>query len=420
MLKAFNTIPEALADIRRGKMLVVVDDEDRENEGDLIMAAQKASARAVNFMATHARGLICMPMEASRLEDLRIPMMVDRNTAKLGTAMAVSVDALKGTTTGISAHDRAQTIRVILDPATRPEDLGRPGHVFPLCAADGGVLRRAGHTEAAVDLARLAGLAPAGVLCEIMDADGTMARLPQLSRLARRFGLKIITVRDLIEHRRRTERLIRQVVATRLPTPSGDFRLLVFEDTLERYHHLAIIKGDVAGKKNVLVRVHSQCLTGDVFSSLRCDCGEQLRTALSMIEKEGRGVFIYMRQEGRAIGLLGKLKAYELQDRGMDTVEANLALGFEADQRDYGIGAQILCELGLSTIRLMTNNPRKIIGLEGYGLRVVERVPVQVKAHPLTAKYLRTKKEKLGHLLESEILEASRDMPAKRNSSCGG
>jgi 3,4-dihydroxy 2-butanone 4-phosphate synthase/GTP cyclohydrolase II len=420
MLKAFSTIPEALADIRRGKMLVVVDDEDRENEGDLIMAAQKASARAVNFMATHARGLICMPMEASRLEDLRIPMMVDRNTAKLGTAMAVSVDALKGTTTGISAHDRAQTIRVILDPATRPEDLGRPGHVFPLCAADGGVLRRAGHTEAAVDLARLAGLAPAGVLCEIMDADGTMARLPQLSRLARRFGLKIITVRDLIEHRRRTERLIRQVVATRLPTPSGDFRLLVFEDTLERYHHLAIIKGDVAGKKNVLVRVHSQCLTGDVFSSLRCDCGEQLRTALSMIEKEGRGVFIYMRQEGRAIGLLGKLKAYELQDRGMDTVEANLALGFEADQRDYGIGAQILCELGLSTIRLMTNNPRKIIGLEGYGLRVVERVPVQVKAHPLTAKYLRTKKEKLGHLLESEILEASRDMPAKRNSSCGG
>jgi 3,4-dihydroxy 2-butanone 4-phosphate synthase/GTP cyclohydrolase II len=420
MLKAFSTIPEALADIRRGKMLVVVDDEDRENEGDLIMAAQKASARAVNFMATHARGLICMPMEASRLEDLRIPMMVDRNTAKLGTAMAVSVDALKGTTTGISAHDRAQTIRVILDPATRPEDLGRPGHVFPLCAADGGVLRRAGHTEAAVDLARLAGLAPAGVLCEIMDADGTMARLPQLSRLARRFGLKIITVRDLIEHRRRTERLIRQVVATRLPTPSGDFRLLVFEDTLERYHHLAIIKGDVAGKKNVLVRVHSQCLTGDVFSSLRCDCGEQLRTALSMIEKEGRGVFIYMRQEGRAIGLLGKLKVYELQDRGMDTVEANLALGFEADQRDYGIGAQILCELGLSTIRLMTNNPRKIIGLEGYGLRVVERVPVQVKAHPLTAKYLRTKKEKLGHLLESEILEASRDMPAKRNSSCGG
>lgn len=401
-------------------MVIVVDDEDRENEGDLIIAAERVSPRAINFMAKNARGLICMPMLGSRLDELRIPLMVEKNTAKHGTPFAIAVDAVKNTTTGISAQDRAQTVLTMLDPTTKPEDLARPGHIFPLRAADGGVLRRAGHTEAVVDLARLAGCKPAGLLCEIMDEDGTMARLPQLLRMARRFNLKIVTVRDLIEYRRRTERLIQQVVATRLPTRFGNFRLLVFEDTLEKYHHLALVKGDVSGQKDVLVRVHSQCLTGDVFSSLRCDCGDQLQLALCMIEKEGRGVFLYMRQEGRAIGLLGKLRAYELQDQGLDTVEANLALGFEPDQRDYGIGAQILVELGLSSIRLLTNNPRKIVGLEGYGLEVIERIPLEVKPHALNVRYLRTKKEKLGHLLESDRLRAPRSKTGKKETTGRG
>jgi len=399
-MKKFDSIEEALRDISLGKMVICVDDEDRENEGDLICAAEKVTPEIVNFMAKRARGLICLALTRKRLDELKIPSMVLENTSKMGTRFTVSIDAIRGTTTGISAYDRAHTIKVALDPSTQPEDLGRPGHIFPLRSAEEGVLRRAGHTEAAVDLARLSSLYPAGVLCEIMDSDGSMAKLSKLLQFKRRYGLKLITIKDLIEYRVRKERLIKRVVTTNLPTKYGDFRLIVYESVPDEYHHLALVKGDVKGRENVLVRVHSQCLTGDVFGSSRCDCGGQLTKALRIIEKEDQGVFLYMRQEGRGIGLINKLKAYELQDKGLDTVEANEALGFPSDLRDYGIGAQILMDLGLSTIRLLTNNPKKIIGLEGYGLTVVERIPVEVDPGSENRRYLLTKKNKLGHLIE--------------------
>lgn len=397
--KKFNFIDDAIAAIRRGVMAVVVDDEDRENEGDLIMAAAKATPQAVNFMAKHARGLICVSLPGSRCRELDLPPQSNGNTALHGTAFTVSVDAVRGTTTGISAHDRAATIRALIDPRTRSRDLARPGHVFPLRAAEGGVLRRAGHTEAAADLARLAGLYPAGVLCEIMSDDGTMARGENLYSFAREHRLPIVTVKDLIAHRRKREKLVKLALETKLPSRFGIFRLLVYEDQMESYHHLALVKGEVRGRKDVLVRVHSQCLTGDILGSLRCDCGQQLGKALQMIEREGRGVFLYMRQEGRGIGLYNKLRAYKLQDSGLDTIEANLALGFGADERDYGIGAQILKDLGLSSIRLITNNPEKITGLEGHGLRITRRIPVPVRCHPANLRYLRTKRDKMGHLL---------------------
>jgi 3,4-dihydroxy 2-butanone 4-phosphate synthase/GTP cyclohydrolase II len=399
-MKKFDSVEEALKDISLGKMVICVDDEDRENEGDLICAAEKVTPEMVNFMAKRARGLICLALTRKRLDELKIPCMVLENTSKMGTRFTVSIDAIRGTTTGISAYDRAHTIRVALDPSTQPEDLGRPGHIFPLRSVEQGVLRRAGHTEAAVDLARLSSLYPAGVLCEIMDSDGSMAKLSKLLQFKRRYGLKLITIKDLIEYRVRKERLIKRVVRTNLPTKYGDFKLIVYESVPDEYHHLALVKGDVKGRENVLVRVHSQCLTGDVFGSSRCDCGGQLTQALRIIEKEDQGVFLYMRQEGRGIGLINKLKAYELQDKGLDTVEANEALGFPSDLRDYGIGAQILMDLGLSTIKLLTNNPKKIIGLEGYGLKVVERIPVEVDPGSENKHYLLTKKNKLGHLIE--------------------
>lgn len=395
----FNTIEEAIEDIRAGKMVVVVDDEDRENEGDVVAAAEKVTPEIINFMATYARGLICMPIHGQRLDELDLGLMVSENTEAQGTAFTVSVDAAE-VTTGISAYERALTIKKIIDPRTRPQDLRRPGHIFPLRAREGGVLKRAGHTEAAVDLARLAGLYPAGVICEIMNDDGTMARVPQLMEFCRRHGLKIITIADLIKYRRRTEKLIRRVAETNLPTRYGHFRAIAYEDILEKQGHLALVKGTVDDGQPVLVRVHSECLTGDVFGSYRCDCGEQLERALAMIEAEGRGVLLYMRQEGRGIGLLNKIKAYKLQEEGKDTVEANEALGFPADLRDYGIGAQILVDLGIRELRLLTNNPRKIAGLEGYGLRVVERVPLEIKPNGVNQRYLRTKKDKLGHLLQ--------------------
>jgi 3,4-dihydroxy 2-butanone 4-phosphate synthase/GTP cyclohydrolase II len=381
-------------------MVIVVDDENRENEGDLVMAASKATPRAINFMAKYGRGLICVPLEGKRLDALGLSNMVDRNTSLMGTPFTISVDAKRDTTTGISAQDRARTVLALVSPRTKPEDLAKPGHIFPLRAAEGGVLKRAGHTEAAVELPRLTGLFPAGVLCEIMDEDGTMARLPSLFRMAGRQKLKVITIEDLIRHVRQTRKLIRHMLTTDLPTRFGHFRLMVYEDVLEKHHHLAVVKGEVRGKKRVMVRVHSQCFTGDILGSQRCDCGEQLAKALRLIENEGEGVLLYMRQEGRGIGLLNKLMAYQLQDIGLDTVEANLALGFKADMRDYGIGAQILADLGLSTIRLLTNNPRKMAGLEGYGLKIVERIPVIIKPNRANLRYLTTKKEKLGHWID--------------------
>ncbi|MBM3262322.1 MAG: bifunctional 3,4-dihydroxy-2-butanone-4-phosphate synthase/GTP cyclohydrolase II [candidate division Zixibacteria bacterium] len=399
-MSGFCTIPDALEEIRAGRILIVIDDEDRENEGDFIMAAAKVTPGAINFMARYGRGLICLPTTRNRLEELQIPAMVTDNTAKLGTRFTVSVDAVKGTTTGISAHDRAETIQVFVRPESRPEDLARPGHIFPLQAFDGGVLRRAGHTEATVDLAVLADLYPAGVLCEILDDDGTMARLPRLIEIAAEHKLKIITIKDLIEYRRRTERLVRKIVSTAMPSRLGEFTLHLYEDMLTGDHHTALVKGEVEGIENVLVRVHSQCLTGDVFGSMRCDCGEQLERALRRIGDEGRGVLLYMRQEGRGVGLANKLRAYALQDQGHDTVEANEALGLPVDARDYGIGAQILADLGLSTIRIMTNNPAKRIGIEGYGLSVVERIPIQTSPNEHNVAYLKTKRGKLGHLLE--------------------
>jgi len=400
----FASIPDAIEDIRQGRMVVVVDDEDRENEGDLTIAAEKVTPEVINFMARYGRGLICLPMTGERLDELRIPLMVrdEQNDAKFGTAFCVPIEAKKGTTTGISAGDRARTVLTAIDPGTRPADLARPGHMFPLRAVDGGVLVRAGQTEAAVDLARLAGLYPAGVICEVMDEDGTMARGPRLEAFCRQHALKLVTIKDLIQYRMRNERLVRKIVETDLPTGYGPFRIHAFESGIDGQHHVALVMGDLsAGDEPALVRVHSQCLTGDIFASSRCDCGDQLHKALEMISQAGRGVLLYLRQEGRGIGLVHKLMAYQLQDQGKDTVEANEALGFKADQRDYGIGAQILVELGVKKIRLLTNNPRKFVGLEGYGLEIVGRLPIEIPATDANRRYLKTKKEKLGHILRS-------------------
>ena len=393
---AFAPIKDAINDIRVGRMVIVVDDEDRENEGDLTIAAEKVTSETINFMATHGRGLICLPLTAQRLDELRIPLMVQdtENSAKFGTAFCVPIEAKKGTTTGISAADRATTILAAVDPATRPEDLARPGHMFPLRARDGGVLVRAGQTEAAVDLARLAGLKPAGVICEIMNSDGTMARVPQLEGFCAEHGIVMITIADLIQYRMKHERLVRKIAEAAMPTKAGAFRIHAFESAVDGEQHIALVHGDVRSGAPVLVRVHSQCLTGDIFASTRCDCGDQLNAALSRIVEEGAGVLLYLRQEGRGIGLIHKIKAYALQDQGQDTVEANESLGFKADQRDYGIGAQILSELGVAKLKMMTNNPRKFVGLEGYGLEITERVPIEV-----SRRYLETKKRKLGHLL---------------------
>jgi 3,4-dihydroxy 2-butanone 4-phosphate synthase/GTP cyclohydrolase II len=395
-----SRIEEALDDIREGKIVIVVDDEDRENEGDFVMAAEKITPEAVNFMVTHGRGQLCVPLTAERLEQMDLPMMVQRNTARLGTAFTVSVDALHGTTTGISAHDRAKTIRTLVDPKAKPADLGRPGHVHPLRAAEGGVLRRSGHTEATVDLPRLAGLQPAGVLCEIMSEDGSMARLPELRKLAARFDLKIITIADLIKYRRRTEKLVEPVAECDLPTRYGQFRLHAYESAVDPNPYIALAMGDIADGEPVLVRIHSSCLTGDLLDSLRCDCGDQLHMALERIAQEGRGLVLYIQQEGRGIGILNKIRAYALQDEGADTVEANQMLGLPADARDYGIGAQILVDLGIRKIRLLTNNPAKRVGLEGYDLEIVERVPLEIAPNASNARYLRTKRDKMGHLLE--------------------
>ncbi len=395
----FITIPEVIKDIKRGKMVIVIDDEDRENEGDLVMAASFVTAMDINFMAKHGRGLICMPMEGKRLDELGLHPMVENTQDPFQTAWAISIDAKKGITTGISAHDRAVTIKALIDTKTRPEDLVRPGHIFPLRAREGGVLARAGHTEACIDLARLAGLYPAGVICEIMNDDGTMARTPDLIKFGKRYKFKICSIADLIHYKRRLEKLVKRIVSTQIPTQFGRFRLYVYESSIDTSCHLVLVMGKITTKIPVLVRVHSECLTGDVFHSYRCDCGEQLTEAMKMIQKEDRGIILYMRQEGRGIGLVNKLKAYALQDRGLDTVEANKALGFKPDLRDYGIGAQILVDLGLKKIRLLTNNPKKIVGLEGYGLQIVERVPIEVPLTPLNRRYLLTKKVKLGHKL---------------------
>jgi 3,4-dihydroxy 2-butanone 4-phosphate synthase/GTP cyclohydrolase II len=395
----FDSIENLVADIRRGRMVILVDDADRENEGDLVMAAEHVTPEAVNFMARFGRGLICVPTTSERLQQLGIERMVRDNRESFKTDFQVSVDAAHGITTGISAADRARTVAVLADPTATPSDLVSPGHVFPLRGKPGGVLQRAGHTEAAVDLALLAGCRPVAVICEIMSDDGTMARLPELRRFARRHKLRLGTIESLIRHRRTRERLVERVESVRLPTPYGEFELHLYRSKLDGQHHLALVRGEVAGHKNVLVRVHSECLTGDVFGSQRCDCGPQLHQAMRQISEAGRGVLVYMRQEGRGIGLPAKIRAYKLQETGLDTVEANLKLGYPMDLREYGLGAQILADLGLRTIRLLTNNPRKLVGLEGYGLVITEQVPIRVPANPHNAKYLKTKREKMGHLI---------------------
>jgi len=401
MQMKFNTIEQAISSFKKGGMIIIVDDKDRENEGDLVIAAEKATPESINFMISRGKGLVCVPMTEQRLADLNIDLMTNDNSESMKTAFTVSVDAAKrfGVTTGISPADRHRTVRVLIDPASCPSDLVRPGHVFPLIAKSGGVLKRAGHTEAGVDMARLSGLTEAAVICEIIRPDGMMARGSDLFRLADEHGLKIITIADLIRHRLRTENLVKKVSTAKLPTRYGDFLVMGYENTLNGEYHVALVKDRVKGKKNVLVRVHSECLTGDVFKSCRCDCGQQLERSLEMVERQGFGVILYMKQEGRGIGLKNKLIAYSLQDKGHDTVEANRVLGFEADLRDYGIGAQILRDLGLSTIRLLTNNPKKIVGIDGYGLKVVERVPIVVKPNRYNKRYLMTKSKKLGHML---------------------
>lgn len=395
------SISEAIEEIKAGKCIIIVDDEDRENEGDLALAAEKVSAEVINFMTQHARGLICLPIIGARLDELKIPLMVQKNTSNFSTAFTVSIEAKHKVSTGISAADRAETIKAVIDPATRPEDLAQPGHTFPLRAREGGVLARAGHTEAIVDLARMSGLYPAGVICEVLNEDGSMARLPQLKVIAERFGIKIVSVADLIAYRHHHEKLVHQVAKAKLPTVYGDFTAIAFKSDTDPAEHLALVMGDMATEEPVLVRVHSQCLTGEVFGSLRCDCGEQITLAMKSIAEEGRGVLLYMRQEGRGIGIHNKIKAYALQDKGMDTVEANLSLGFAPDLRDYGIGAQILADLGLHNIRLLTNNPKKVIGLESYGLKVVETVPIITSPNPHNFHYLETKRKKLGHILKA-------------------
>ena len=395
-------IEEAIEDIKQGRFVVIVDDENRENEGDLAIAAEKVTPDIINFMAKEGRGLICLPMTGERLDQLAVPLMVQDNTSKNCTAFTVSIEAKKGISTGISAEDRATTIATALAPDSKPGDLARPGHIFPIRAREGGVLARAGHTEAIVDIARLAGLQPAGVICEIMNDDGTMARLPQLEEMSERHGLKIVTIRDLIAYRCRHESLVSRVAEAKLPTRYGEFLAIAYRSSVDTNEHVALVKGDIVNGNPVLVRVHSECLTGDVFGSRRCDCGEQVSLAMQKINEEGRGVLLYMRQEGRGIGFHNKLRAYELQDQGMDTVEANLALGFPADLRDYGVGAQILANLGLHRIRLLTNNARKVIGLESYGIEIVETVPVIVPANPYNARYLKTKQDKMGHQLGIE------------------
>jgi 3,4-dihydroxy 2-butanone 4-phosphate synthase/GTP cyclohydrolase II len=409
----FDSVEDALADIRAGKCIVVSDDEGRENEGDLIFASELATPEAINFMATEARGWVCLALTQERAKELELPMMVEKNTESQGTAFTITVDADTkfGVTTGISAYDRATTIKVAVDPQSKPSDLRRPGHISPLIAKAGGVLQRAGHTEAAVDLARLAGCAPSGVICEIMNADGSMARVPQLREFANKHGLKFINIAQLIAYRLVRERFVVREAECALPSAYGDFKLYAYRNTLDGQEHIAVVKGDVAGQKDVLMRVHSECLTGDVFASLRCDCGPQLEAAMAMLAKEERGVLVYLRQEGRGIGLLNKIKAYALQEAGRDTVEANEALGFKPDLRDYGVGAQILCDLGLTSVRIITNNPRKIVGLEGYGLEVTGRVAMPPACNSHNLGYLYTKKEKMGHWLElsEEVSEANRE-----------